>query len=206
MNFLSNHWKLLSKLFITTLLLNLNSAAWAAPDKRCQSVMGLKSGAPLRSTSELATRFVKAHNDIRKIYNVPPLVWDQGIADYAQAWANTLKSKKCQLMHRPQPKYGENLAMNWTSVSVPKGQFDKPPEFGVQSWAKECTHYNPSSNTCAKGKVCGHFTQVVWRNSTKFGCGVVTCDGKENTYNKGRVELWVCNYDPPGNFIGKKPF
>jgi hypothetical protein len=36
----------------------------------------------------------------------------------------------------------------------------------------------------------GHFTQLVWRETARLGCGVSQCGGGE---------LWVCNYDPPGN-------
>jgi hypothetical protein len=39
----------------------------------------------------------------------------------------------------------------------------------------------------------GHFTQVVWRQTTQLGCGVSTCRG---------MDIWVCEYDPPGNVQG----
>jgi pathogenesis-related protein 1 len=32
---------------------------------------------------------------------------------------------------------------------------------GVTSWFNEKTDYTLSSNTCAAGKVCGHYTQVI---------------------------------------------
>jgi hypothetical protein len=40
----------------------------------------------------------------------------------------------------------------------------------------------------------GHFTQVVWRQTTQLGCGVSTCRG---------MDIWVCEYDPPGNVQGQ---
>ncbi len=39
----------------------------------------------------------------------------------------------------------------------------------------------------------GHFTQVVWRGTAEVGCGTMTCGG---------MDVWVCNYDPPGNMEG----
>jgi hypothetical protein len=39
----------------------------------------------------------------------------------------------------------------------------------------------------------GHFTQVVWKASRALGCGRATCKG---------LDLWVCQYDPPGNVMG----
>jgi hypothetical protein len=39
----------------------------------------------------------------------------------------------------------------------------------------------------------GHFTQVVWRETTQMGCATATCRG---------MDIWVCEYDPPGNVQG----
>ena len=39
----------------------------------------------------------------------------------------------------------------------------------------------------------GHFTQVVWAATERVGCGVAQCNG---------MDVWVCNYDPPGNLEG----
>jgi hypothetical protein len=41
-------------------------------------------------------------------------------------------------------------------------------------------------------------TQVVWRESVRLGCGTASC-------NDGGV-IWVCNYDPPGNYLGNMPY
>jgi len=45
--------------------------------------------------------------------------------------------------------------------------------------------------------VCGHYTQIVWRDTKQVGCGVA----RDN-----RREIWVCNYDPPGNWVGHRPY
>ena len=199
--------KFIAILSLTLIFLCPSWGFAATTDKRCKSVLDIKSSSSLKSRSELKERFLKSHNKIRQIYDVPKLVWSEKLADYAQAWAEHLKSKnKCQLQHRTQRSYGENLAMNWTSKKLSKTQFDKSPEYAVQSWANECKDYSHSSFRCQSGKTCGHFTQVVWEDSEKVGCGMVICDGKENMYGQGRLELWVCNYAPPGNYIGEDPF
>jgi glioma pathogenesis-related protein 2 len=41
----------------------------------------------------------------------------------------------------------------------------------------------------------GHFTQVVWKDSRELGVGV-------SKNSKGQVFV-VCNYDPPGNYVGR---
>jgi pathogenesis-related protein 1 len=39
---------------------------------------------------------------------------------------------------------------------------------------------------------------VVWGNSVSLGCAKVTCSA-------GGTFI-VCNYDPPGNVVGQKPY
>lgn len=197
------------------LFIVLPSIASAAPDSVCTSIlkMAQKPDPPLRSLKELKNRFLWAHNHIRQQYGLPSLSWDNNLATYAQQWAQYLKdNNKCQMKHRSHvgmtqgKKYGENLAFNWTSLSLPVGKFSQSPDFVVKGFAKECANYNYQKNSCDKNQICGHFTQVVWKNTKKVGCGMVICDGAKNSYGKGRVELWVCNYDPPGNYISQKPF
>ncbi|KAG4114361.1 hypothetical protein ERO13_D12G041532v2 [Gossypium hirsutum] len=65
-------------------------------------------------------------------------------------------------------------------------------------WVNEKANYNYNSNRCAAGKVCGHYTQVVWRNSVHLGCAKVKC-------NNGGTFI-VCNYSPRGNIVGQKPY
>ena len=65
----------------------------------------------------------------------------------------------------------------------------------VESWGSEIEFYNEANNTC--DDVCGHYTQIVWSNSTEVGCGMVTCDG---------FDIWVCQYNPAGNVVGQRPY
>uniref|UniRef100_J3N1I3 SCP domain-containing protein n=1 Tax=Oryza brachyantha TaxID=4533 RepID=J3N1I3_ORYBR len=69
----------------------------------------------------------------------------------------------------------------------------------VASWVGEKKNYHYSTNTCDAGKVCGHYTQVVWRKSVRIGGARVVCAA-----NRG-VSI-TSNYDPPGNFNGQWPF
>lgn len=137
--------------------------------------------------------FTEAHNKYRRETGVPDLEWDTKLAAYAQEWADHLKSANgCNMKHRPRSgkytqKHGENLA--WAS-----GKEMEPSEV-VDDWYSEIKDYNYSKNSCSG--VCGHYTQVVWKNSRKLGCAMAKCQDSE---------IWVCNYDPPGNYNGEKPY
>lgn len=129
-----------------------------------------------------------AHNEFRKLKNLPELVWDDELAEFANEWALNLKnSRKCKMKHRDKNKFGENLAWG-------KGTNFKSKDV-VKMWHDEEANYNYANNSCKS--VCGHYTQVVWKNSKKLGCAMATC---------GNEEVWVCNYDPPGNYVGQKPY
>ena len=47
---------------------------------------------------------------------------------------------------------------------------------------------------------CGHFTQIIWADTTRVGCNRLKCVG----LNKGYIG--ICNYDLPGNVVNQSPF
>ncbi|OVA16316.1 Allergen V5/Tpx-1-related [Macleaya cordata] len=136
----------------------------------------------------LANQFLIPHNAARAAIGAKPLVWDTRLANYAQWYANQRRGD-CALIHSTGP-YGENIF--WGS-----GWGWKPAQ-AVQAWVAERRWYNPYTNTC-NGQQCGHYTQIAWRGTKKLGCASVTC------YN-GRGVFITCNYDPPGNYYGERPY
>lgn len=126
-----------------------------------------------------AQQALAKHNELRAQHCVPELQWDAQIAAVAQAWAD-----QCVWQHSGNRSYGENLAMA-TSGYRTAGQM-------VQDWYNEIGQYNFGAGQYSDQT--GHFTQVVWRSSTKLGCGIASCNGND---------LLVCNYAVPGNIQGQ---
>lgn len=132
---------------------------------------------------------VERHNYWRSEVGVEPLQWSDNLAASAYEWALTLQKDDCGFYHS-EVSYGENLWMGTTGFFTPTDAID--------SWASEKEDYNYEKNSCNKGKVCGHYTQIVWATTTQVGCASIEdCDG---------MTLWVCQYNPPGNWVGKKPY
>jgi len=121
---------------------------------------------------------------------IPPLTWSNSVASAAQAWAN-----RCVFEHS-QGQYGENIYASGGQAAAG----DKI----VRSWVSEAQDYDYESNACSN--VCGHYTQVVWRKSLRLGCGVARCTKNSPFAGFPEWQFVVCNYDPPGNFNGQKPY
>ncbi|KAL1220716.1 Pathogenesis-related protein PR-1 [Cardamine amara subsp. amara] len=139
---------------------------------------------PNRSRRE----FLFAHNLVRARVGEPPLEWDGRLAAYARWWANQ-RVGDCRLLHSNGP-YGENIFWaaenNWRPGNI------------VKVWADENQFYDVKANTCDSQHMCGHYTQIVWRDSTKVGCARVDC-------SNGGIYV-ICVYNPPGNYEGENPF
>ena len=136
--------------------------------------------------------FLDPHNAARSDVGVGAVSWDDAVAAYARSYAAQRRGD-CALVHSGGP-YGENIF--WGSAGADWSAAD-----AVASWVSEKRWYDHGSNSCSapEGRSCGHYTQVVWRDSTAVGCARVVCD------NGGGVFI-TCNYNPPGNFVGQSPY
>lgn len=131
--------------------------------------------------------FLQAHNKFRSAFQVPPLTWDRNLTRFARRWGEKCAAD-CKMTHSYGP-YGENMFWgkleHWTPTEV------------VESWAGEDKFYNLNNNECAAGQMCGHYTQIIWKESLRLGCARVNCANGEL--------LVICEYDPPGNYVNEKP-
>ncbi|XP_020234039.1 pathogenesis-related protein 1-like [Cajanus cajan] len=153
-------------------------------------MLGLVTVGHMANAQDSHADYVNAHNAARAQVGVPNLAWDDTVAAYAQKYANQRKGD-CQLVHSNanDGKYGENIAMSTGDLSGTDS---------VKLWVDEKAYYDYDSDSCADGQMCGHYTQVVWRDSVRVGCAKVRCD------NGGTFV--TCNYSPPGNYVGQKPY
>jgi Uncharacterized protein with SCP/PR1 domains len=137
--------------------------------------------------SSQSREMLAAHNAVRTKVRVPALSWSDKLAAVAQQWADTLIARN-QFAHHPHPQYGENL------FEISGGS--ATPSRVVDSWASEASNYDRRANAC-RGGACGHYTQIVWRDTRTVGCAVARGHGRE---------VWVCEYEPHGNTVGEKPY
>lgn len=137
------------------------------------------------------------HNDVRAMVGVGPMTWDPELAAVAMAWASQCVDQQSPIglidhnagRSENYPGYvGENIYGSGGSATAAGA---------VGLWAAEGADYDYASNSCAAGKVCGHYTQVVWAASVKLGCALYDCPGLQ--YGSSIV----CNYAPGGNSGGR---
>ncbi len=141
-----------------------------------------------------------AHNKIRTQLGIAPLAWSDSLAEYARTRATELAKTGCRMRHGTSGRYGENLywasAVRWSNGK--REVQNIKAQHVADSWAGEREGYDSRTKRCRPGAVCGHYTQMIWRDSKELGCGMAVCADKG--------QIWVCYYNPPGNFIGQAPY
>ncbi|KAM4061983.1 cysteine-rich secretory protein family protein [Hirsutella rhossiliensis] len=163
---------------------------------------GAGSQPPTDNFGDYKQTMLEQHNIHRHNHSASDLAWDNTLAQYAEKTA-----KSCIFQHDMKQGgggYGQNLAfagsgdidsikvktaasavtMQWYNSEMANWQFygqDKPP--------------SSSSGGLA------HFTQLVWKDTTKVGCATVKCAA--GTVSPFDSWYTVCNYNPQGN-IGDK--
>ncbi len=152
-----------------------------------------------QTNGNVADTILRIHNSERaaKNVNVPALVWSASLAADAQSYAehlNSLGYSCCTtlLPHATGTGQGENLAWGPPGYS---------PAAGAQGWANEKSNYKGGPITredFAPGvPMIGHYTQMVWKNTSEVGCGTSSSD---------RMDILVCRYSQPGNYVGQTPY
>jgi len=138
---------------------------------------------------ESISEILAAHNRYRSAVGVRALQWSNNLAISAQRWANHLAAIH-QLVHSGP---GENL---WMGT---KGAYTDTQR--VNAWGAEKRYFLPhrkfpNVSTTGRWQDVGHYTQIIWWNTTSVGCGRAS---------DNRFDYFVCQYRPVGNVIGQYP-
>jgi uncharacterized protein YkwD len=175
------------KHFLLPALLLFSVTTWA------QTVPSATGSKVSQQDAQAALDF---HNKVRKDVGTPALEWSAELATYAQAWADHLaKDENCNMKHRP--RQGE-----WTQIHGENIFWGSASSYNAvdasESWYSEIKDYKHEVLNNSNWYAAGHYTQMVWRNTTKVGIGQVTCPS-------GAIII-VGNYDPAGNYLGEKAY
>jgi len=153
------------------------------------------------SAADKATILTK-HNEARsvaKAANMLNMTWDADLAELAQRWVNTCPGGH-EVQNYDRYMFGfYTVGQNYAGTSSATDTWGKM----VDLWINERDDYTYTSNSCAAGKKCGHYTQVVWAKSHKVGCAAAACPNYSD--NAGKFQF-ICNYAPGGNSNNESPY
>lgn len=141
------------------------------------------------------------HNAYRSDHRSPALTLGTSLNSTAQAHAEAMLSRG-NLFHSSSNQRngaGENLFVSYSPSPL------APEAIAAQTigtWYEEESNYNygnPGFDVNA-----GHFTQIVWKDTTQLGCGVA--QGSRNFGGRDFTAYYVvCHYAPAGNVVGEFP-
>ncbi|KAL1505675.1 hypothetical protein ABEB36_005181 [Hypothenemus hampei] len=154
---------------------------------------------------------VDKHNELRQLIangkvpgqprgiNLKRMKYDQNLAIEAQKIANTCifahKTVKDGRWHA----VGQNLYIQYSTAASKEVNW----RAAIQSWFDEYKDYKYGKCCSSGSKMTGHYTQVVWAETEYVGCGYTYFNTNEAfMYQK----LYVCNYGPAGNYVGRVPY
>ncbi|BHF61621.1 hypothetical protein SprV_0100459600 [Sparganum proliferum] len=108
---------------------------------------------------------------------------------------------KCLFTHPDPSKYPEYDGVG-QNLAVFSDKQDDIYKSSMSMWSSEKANYEYSTNNCTG--VCGHYTQLVWAETTVVGCAWKLCPNIMSGYPQGY--LVACQYKPWGNLLGAKPY
>lgn len=149
-----------------------------------------------RGAGLLRAAMLAGHAAARAEVGEEPLVWDDALAADAAAYAATLAATGT-FRHAVQTlgpgREGENLFMGSRGAYAYREMVDL--------WVAEKKDFvnRPAPNFSRTGRFedVGHYTQIVWRGTTRVGCALAS---------NATDDYLVCRYSPPGNVVGQVAF
>ena len=134
------------------------------------------------------------HNGARRVVGLRPLQWDPALAMAAGVHAAAM-ARTGRFGHAAGglSGQGENL---WMGT---RGGYAYAEMVG--QWVAEGRDFidapTPAFSRTGQWQDVGHFTQIVWRGTTRVGCAIASGPA---------YDYVVCRYDPAGNVMGQRAF
>jgi hypothetical protein len=184
-----------------------------SPAPAAQTAPPAKPGTPSNANSTCSgsnqltnaeiQEILRVHNAARAEVNVPPLKWNCKLADFAQTWVDRDVWEHSPFQDRQKIIAGSYAGENLAAAAFANANIANE---GPMGWWQEKPFWNNATGTCQSGKVCGHYTQMVWRSTTEVGCGLNRKSSVMGDEWKQNSAYLACVYNPGGNYGGQKPF
>jgi len=175
-----------------------------APSSTWSSSAAPASSAPASSAAsgpltEYSAIAVHHHNIHRANHTSPDVTWDDTLASTAADIAAS-----CVYAHDVEKNgggYGQNIAAGVESNNISAIITDLFYN-GEVGWYDGL--YNKAQPDMTNFEKWGHFSQIVWKSTTKIGCATQHCPkGLANVGTDVSPYFTVCNYSPPGNYANE---
>ncbi|XP_012256324.2 venom allergen 3-like [Athalia rosae] len=181
----------------------------SAPSKSCQKYVNepLTAGeikSLVNRHNELRTRVAEGRETAGNSGPQPPatdmkaLAWDPELARVAQRWADQCAENAhddCRSVDR------FYVGQNVVTVMTTGNTFDPIVKL-VDPWYNEVKMFNRADVSKYRFESStGHYTQLVWGQTSSIGCGKVRFYNGARGMNTLRL---ICNYGPGGNVIGQR--
>ena len=141
-----------------------------------------------RGEALLRTALTQGHDRARDAARVARLAWDDRLAADALGYARVM-ARTGRFEHAAQQAQGENLWMGTRGAY----RYDEM----VRAWSEEIRNVKagriPDVTRTGQFNDVGHFLQMIWPTTTRYGCGIAS--NRDNEY-------LVCRYAQPGNIVG----
>ncbi|MED6111264.1 hypothetical protein PIB30_050927 [Stylosanthes scabra] len=140
--------------------------------------------------------YLRVHNDARAIVGTEPLIWDDKLEEYAQAFVHYHRIGCLDEVSLADPPhgYGQNIGR------IPK---DHAALYAVRYWVALEEKYDYKNNTCIDGRHrdddCLVYVQIVTKGTTHLGCASTTCHNDKD-------KLVTCYYNPHGMVPNERPY
>jgi uncharacterized protein YkwD len=178
----------------------------ATQAQKVYSTSSSSAQAAASSSADMATNAIYAHNIHRANHSAPEMSWLDEIAGYAQATAETCKF--AHDMTQGAGNYGQNIAMWATSDNAAAlgeagaiGMATHDMWYNGEVGLYLPSYYGESTPDMTDFESWGHFSQLVWKDSTELGCYAKLC-AAGTMYDDMDAWFMVCNYRPAGNVGG----